>query len=117
MSEAWIIKNITWAKDHEEQAIKYMVGISAVILIGVLIGLWQYGIDLGTVFLGTKWMSASHGQTKGIIALEGAIVAVSLLFGSLLITGIVILAKRRKEAQRAKAAQPAGAEETTKAAE
>ena len=73
--------------------IKAAVAVSAVILAGVLIGLWQYGIDLSAVFLGTPWDSPlSH--TRGIIAIKGGIVTVTLLFGGLFLAGITALIKK-----------------------
>ena len=78
---------------NEPLVIKATVAVSAVILAGVLIGLWQYGIDLSAVLLGTPW-SSPHEPTRGIIAIEGGIVAVTLLFGGLFVGGIMALVKR-----------------------
>ncbi len=74
--------------------IKISVVVFGAILAGVLIGLWQYGVDLSTVFLGTPWNS-SLPHTRGIIALEGGIVAITLLFGGLFIAGLMALIVRR----------------------
>ena len=87
MSVVSIIKN-------ETVMLIILIAASAVILAGVLIGLWQYGIDLANVFLGTPWHSPlSH--TRGIIAIEGGIVAITILFGGLFIAGIMTLIARR----------------------
>ena len=80
---------------YEAAAIHGMIYISAVILIGVLVGLSYYGIDLRTVFFGIP-ENAYHEASRGIIALEGAIVAVTLLFGSVLVAGITALIINRK---------------------
>ena len=73
--------------------IKLLVAVCGLILAGVLIGLWLYGIDLSTVFLGTPWNSPlSH--TRGVIAIEGGIVAITVLFGGLFIAGIMALIKK-----------------------
>jgi len=86
MNAAQILKN-------ETLMIKISVVISGVILAGVLIGLWQYGIDLSAVLLGTPW-SSPHEPTRGIIAIEGGIVAITLLFGSLFLAGITALIRK-----------------------
>ena len=72
--------------------IKVGVVVSAVVLVGVLIGLWQYGIDLSAVFLGPA--EGAHEPSRGIMALEGAIVAVTLLFGGLFLAGIIVLIRK-----------------------
>ncbi len=77
---------------NETLIIKTVVAISAVTLAGVLIGLWQYGIDLSAVFLGPA--EGAHELSRGIMALEGAIVAVALLFGGLFLAGIMALVKK-----------------------
>ena len=77
---------------NETLMIKTVVAISAVILAGVLIGLWQYGIDLSAVFLGPA--EGAHEPSRGIMALEGVIVAVALLFGGLFLAGIMALIKK-----------------------
>ena len=51
MGETCIIKNAKWFMTHEMLAIKAMIAVSAVVLIGVLVGLAHYGINLSTVFL------------------------------------------------------------------
>ena len=93
MNETWIIKNAAWILKNETLMIKISVAICGVILAGVLIGLWQYGIDLSAVLLGTPW-SSPHEPTRGIIAIEGGIVAVTLLFGGLFIGGIIALVRK-----------------------
>ena len=94
MNGTWIIKNAEWVIKHETLMIKAGVIVSAVILAGVLIGLWQYGIDLSTVFLGTPWNSPLP-HARGEIAIEGGIVAITLLFGGLLTSSIIALITRR----------------------
>jgi len=86
MNVASIVKN-------EALMIKICIALSAIILAGVLIGLWLYGIDLSAVFLGTPWNSPL-AHTRGTMAIEGGIVAVTLLFGGLLIAGITALIKK-----------------------
>ena len=71
------------------------VYVSAVILTGVLIGLWRYGIDLGSVFVGTHWTSALNPTSKGIIAVEGALVLITLGFGGLFVFGLAAMIKGR----------------------
>ena len=71
---------------------KALVAVSAIILAGVLIGLSQYGIDLSSVFLGTHWNSPL-AETRGTMALEGAIASITLVFGGLFIMGIMVLLK------------------------
>jgi len=87
MNAAWIVKN-------ETLMIQLLVVVSGVILAGVLIGLWQYGVDLSSVFLGTPWNSPL-AHTRSTIALEGGIVAITLLFGGLFIAGVMALITRR----------------------
>ena len=101
MNETWLIKNAERIITHETLMIKIGVAISAVILAGVLIGLWQYGIDLSNVFLGTPWNS-SLAHTRGIIAIEGGIIAITLLFGGLFIAGIAALVRKNGKIQEAK---------------
>ena len=67
--------------------------ISAIILLGILIGLWRYGVDLGHVFFGTPWESPLP-LARGEIALIGGIVAITLLFGGLFIGGVMALVKK-----------------------
>ena len=93
--------NISSIIKNEALMIKTIVAISAVILAGVLIGLWQYGIDLSNVFLGTPWNS-SLAHTRGIIAIEGGIIAITLLFGGLFIAGIAALVRKNGKIQEAK---------------
>ena len=78
---------------NETMIIRILVVVSGLVLVGVLIGLWQYGIDLSSVFLGTPWQSPlSH--TRGIIAIEGGIVAITLLLGGLFVAGIMALIRK-----------------------
>jgi len=100
---------------HETLMIKVGVVVSAVILAGVLIGLWQYGIDLSAVFLGPA--EGTHEPSRGIMALEGAIVAVALLFGGLFLAGVIALIKKNGVAQETKTAQETDAAQETSAAE
>ncbi len=56
----------------------------------MLIGLGLYGIDLGSVFLGTPWKSSlPFGHTAEV--LEGITVFLTLGFGSLLVAGVIAL--------------------------
>jgi len=73
--------------------IRILVVVSGLVLVGVLICLWRYGIDLSSVFLGTPWHS-SLSHTRGIIAIEGGIVAITLLFGGLFVAGIMALMRK-----------------------
>ncbi len=76
---------------------------------GVLIGLGLYGVDLASVFLGTPWRSSlPSGQTA--MVLEGIIVSVTILFGGLLVAGIIALAveKPPKEKSAEKKNEPQG---------
>ena len=75
---------------------KALVAVSAVILAGMLIGLSRYGIDLSSVFLGTHWNSPL-AETRGTIALEGAIASITIVFGGLFIMGIMVLLKGRRK--------------------
>ena len=93
--------NISSIIKNEALMIKTIVAISAVILAGVLIGLGEYGIDLSAVFLGTPW-SSSHEPTRGIIAIEGGIIAITLLFGGLFVGGIMALVRKNGKIQEAK---------------
>jgi len=78
---------------NETLIIRSLVVVSGLVLAGVLIGLWQYGIDLSSVFLGTPWQSPlSH--TRGVIAIEGGIVAVTLPLGGLFVAGIMALIRK-----------------------
>jgi len=78
---------------NETLIIRILVVVSGLVLAGVLMGLWQYGIDLSSVFLGTPWHSPlSH--TRGIIAIEGGIVAITLLLGGLFVAGIMALIRK-----------------------
>ena len=103
MGETWIMKNAEWIIKHEILMIKVGVVVSAVVLAGVLIGLWQYGIDLSAVFLGPA--EGAHEPSRGIMALEGAIVAVTLLFGGLFLAGITVLIRKSGITQEKKAAE------------
>ncbi len=87
MTIASIIRN-------ETLIIRVCVVVFGLVLAGVLISAWQYGLDLSSIFLGTPWNSPlSH--TRGIIALEGGIVATALLFGGLFVAGLMALIVRR----------------------
>ncbi len=76
----------------EAGIIRGSVIICGVIIAAVLIGTWQYGIDLSAVFLGTPWQSSLE-PSRGITAIEGGIVAITLLFGGLFLAGIIALAR------------------------
>ena len=82
-------------KVMERAIIVASVYVSAVILVGLLIGLWRYGIDLGSVFVGTHWSSPLDPTSKGIIAIEGGLVFLTLGFGGLLIFGVMALIKEK----------------------
>ena len=88
-----LIKLKRGAAVSERMIIIAAVCVSGVILAGVLIGLWQYGVDLSNVFLGTPWNSPL-AHTRGTIALEGGIVAITLLFGGLFLAGITALIRK-----------------------
>ena len=103
MGETWILKNAEWLIKHEILVIKVGVVVSAVILAGVLIGLWQYGINLSAVFLGPA--EGAHEVSRGIMALEGAIVAVTLLFGGVFLAGIIALIRKNGITQEEKATE------------
>ena len=75
--------------------------VSGIILLGILIGLWKYGVDLGHVFFGTPWESTLP-LARGEIALTGGIVAITLLFGGLFVGGIMALIKKTGKTQEAK---------------
>jgi hypothetical protein len=85
--------NVPSILKSERVIIGLLVAICGVILLGVLIGLWRYGIDLATVFLGTPWDSSLE-HSRGTIAIEGGVVAVTLLFGGLFIAGVMAMVKR-----------------------
>ena len=85
--------NIVSILKNEKLAIGFLVVVCGVVLLGVLLGLWRYGIDLATVFLGTPWNSPLE-HTRGIMAIEGGIVAVTLLFGGLFVAGMLALIKK-----------------------
>ena len=85
--------NIPSIIKNETLMIIISVVIFGLLLVGVLIGLWRYGIDLSAVFLGTPWNSPLS-QTRGIIAIEGGVVAITMLFGGLFIAGIMALIKK-----------------------
>ncbi len=86
--------NIPSIIKNETLMIKISVAVFGLILAAVLIGTWLSGIDLSAIFLGTPWQSP-YAHTRGIIAIEGGIVAVTLLFGSLFIAGLMALIVRR----------------------
>lgn len=67
------------------------VYVSAIIIIGLIIGLWRYGIDIGHVFLGTPWNSPLDSHSRGIIAIQGGLVFLTLAFGGLFIFGVLAL--------------------------
>ena len=74
--------------------IRTLVVVFGLVLAGVLIAAWLYGLDLSSIFLGTPWDSALP-HTRGIIALEGGIVAITILFGGLFVAGLMALIVRR----------------------
>ena len=86
--------NIASIIKTETMIIRILVVVFGLVLAGVLIGAWLYGLDLSSMFLGTAWNSP-HAHTRGIIALEGGIVAITLIFGGLLIAGLMALIVRR----------------------
>jgi len=86
--------NIPSIVKNETLMIKISVAVFGLVLAGVLIGTWLSCIDLSAIFLGTPWQSP-HAHTQGIIAIEGGIVAVTLLFGGLFIAGLMVLIVRR----------------------
>jgi len=69
--------------------IRILVVVFGLVLAGVLTGAWLYGLDLSAVLLGTPWQSPL-AHTRGIIALEGGIVAITLLFGGLFVAGLMV---------------------------
>ena len=77
----------------ETVIIRILVALFCLVLAGVLIGAWLYGLDLSAVLLGTPWQS-SLAHTRGIIALEGGIVAITLLFGGLFVAGLMALIRK-----------------------
>ena len=85
--------NIMAIIKNETMIIKALVAVSGLILAGVLIGLWRYGVDLSAVLLGTPWNSPLP-HTRGIIALEGGIVAITLLLGGLLVAGLMVVIRK-----------------------
>ena len=84
--------NIPSIMKDETLMIKVLIAVSAIILAGVLIGLGRYGIDLSSVFLGPA--KGAHEPSRGIMAIEGALVAVTLLLGGIFIGGIMSLVKK-----------------------
>ncbi len=86
--------NIASILKNETLIIRILVVVFGLVLAGVLIGAWLYGLDLSSIFLGTPWNSPLP-HTKGIIALEGGIVAITLLFGGLFVAGLMALIVRR----------------------
>ena len=79
---------------NETMIIRILVVVFGLVLAGVLIGAWQYGLDLSSIFLGTSWNSPL-AHTRGIMALDGGIVAITLLFGGLFVAGLMALIVRR----------------------
>jgi len=94
VSENCIVRNVGWAIKNEMLVLKASIAISLIILLGVLIGLSKYGVDLGSVFLGPP--EGAPEPSRGMIALEGAVVAVSLLFGAIFLAGVIIMAKKMR---------------------
>lgn len=92
-----LVRNASWVMKHETLLIKAGVLISGIVLAGVLIGLWQYGISLSSVFFGPP--EGAHEPSRGIMALEGAIVAVVLLFGGIFLAGLMVLIRGRLDKQ------------------
>ncbi len=86
--------NIPSIVKNETLMIKISVAVFGLVLAGVLVGTWLSGIDLSAIFLGTPWQSP-YTHTQGIIAIEGGIIAVTLLFGGLFIAGLMVLIVRR----------------------
>ena len=89
-----IISKIIKIAITERMIIRICVVAFGLALAGMLIAAWQCGLDLSSMFVGTPWNSP-HEYTKGIIALEGGIVALTLLFGGLFIAGVMALIVRR----------------------
>ncbi len=79
---------------NESTIIRILVVVFGLVLTVVLVGLWQYGVDLSAIFLGTPWNSPLP-HTQGVIALEGGLVAITLLFGGLFVGGLMALIARR----------------------
>jgi len=79
---------------NETMIIRILMVVFGLVLAGVLIGAWQYGLNLSSIFLGTPWNSP-YAPPRGIIALEGGIVAITLLFGGLFVAGLMALIVRR----------------------
>ena len=78
---------------NETVIIRVCVIVSGLVLAGVLIGAWQYGLDLSSIFLGTPWNSTlPHNRVT--IALEGVIVGIALPFGGLFFAGIMALIRK-----------------------
>ena len=86
--------NITSIIKNETLIIRILVVVVGLVLAGVLIGAWLGGLDLSAIFLGTSWNSLLP-HTRGIIALEGGIVAVTLLLGGFFVAGLMALIVRR----------------------
>ena len=78
---------------NETMMIRILVVVFGLVLAGVLLGAWLYGLDLSAVLLGTPWQSPL-AHTRGIIALEGGIVAITLLFGGLFVAGLMALIRK-----------------------
>jgi len=86
--------NVTSIIKNESMIIRILVVVFGLVLAVVLIGLWQYGFDLSSIFLGTPWNSPLP-HTQGVMALEVGIVAITLLFGGLFVGGLMALIARR----------------------
>ncbi len=86
--------NIESIIKNETMIIRTLVAVFGLVLAGVLIGAGQYGLDLSSIFLGTPWNSPLL-HTKGIIALEGGIVAITLLLGGIFVASLMALIVRK----------------------
>ena len=78
---------------NETMIIRALVVVSGLVLAGVLVGAWLYGLDLSSIFLGTPWNSTlPHNRVA--IALEGVVVGIALPFGGLFFAGIMALIRK-----------------------
>lgn len=80
-------------KIMERPLIVAVAYVSGVILAAVLIGLWRFGIDLGSVFFGTH---PATEPSRGIMAIEGGLVFITLIFGGLFIFSVTTLITDRR---------------------
>ncbi len=78
-----------------------LVLISTLALAGTLIGLSLYGIDIPATLLGTPWRSRLPDD-RTAMAIQGGIVTITILFGSLLIAGIIALAVKNDKPKQTK---------------